>query len=79
MKNISHKKSCNTGAVQIHVETSPIPLIKIKNDVELENDCVKIKLCRDPTSENRIYMNSKWPCLETASQSISSCSCGTSK
>ena len=51
MKNVLHKKSWRTGAVQIHVEPPPIPLTKGKNDAKSENDCVKIKLCKDPTSE----------------------------
>ena len=34
------------------VEPSPIPLIKIKNDENSDKYFVKIKLCRDPTSEN---------------------------
>ena len=52
MKIFYHKKLWRTGAVQIHVETPPITLIKSKNDVKLENDCAKIKVRRDPTSEN---------------------------
>ena len=51
MKNVSHRKVWRNGAVQIHVETTPIPIIKIKNDAKPEKVTVKIKLCRDTTSE----------------------------
>ena len=51
MKNVFHNKSLRTGAVQIHVEPSPITLIIINNDAKSEKDWVKIKFCRDPTSE----------------------------
>ena len=51
MKNVSQKKSWRTGAVQIHVETPPITLIKIKNDTKAKKDYVKIQLRRDPMSE----------------------------
>ena len=47
MKNISPKKIWRTGAVQIHVNTPPVPLIKSKNDSKVENDCVENKFCRD--------------------------------
>ena len=33
------------------MEPAPIPLITSKNDEKLDNDCVKIELRRDPTSE----------------------------
>ena len=45
-------KTWRTGAVQIYMNLPQIPLIKIKNDKKAETYCVKIKLCRDPTSEN---------------------------
>ena len=51
MNKVFHKKIWIIGSVQMHVEPHPIPLIKIKNDVKLDKDYVKIKLCRDPTSE----------------------------
>ena len=59
MKKISHDKNWHTGAVQIHVGTPLIPLIKIKNDTKAGNDSVKIKLHRDPTSEIRVCTNLK--------------------
>ena len=36
----------------MHVEPPLIPLTKSKNDEKLDKDGVKIKLCRDPTSQN---------------------------
>ena len=51
-KNIFHKKSWRNGEVQILVDLPPITLIKSKNDLKVENECIKIKLCRDPTPEN---------------------------
>ena len=33
------------------MKTPPIPIIKIKNDAKPEKVTVKIKLCRDTTSE----------------------------
>ena len=40
------------GTVQVHVEPPPIPLIKSNNDEKMDKDCVKLKLHRDPTSQN---------------------------
>ena len=34
------------------MEPNPIPLIKSKNDEKPDKDCVQIKFCRYPTSEN---------------------------
>ena len=36
MKNVSHKKKCNVGTVQVHVDPPPIPLTKSKNDEKLD-------------------------------------------
>ena len=44
-------KNWNWGTVQVHVEPPLIPLIKSKNNDKLDKYCVKIKLCRDLTSE----------------------------
>ena len=52
MQNIYHKKMWNAGLVQLHVEPPPTPLIKSKHDDKSEKDFVKVKLHRDPTSEN---------------------------
>ena len=37
--------------MQVHVEPPPIPLIKIKHDDKSDKDLVKLKFCRDLTSE----------------------------
>ena len=52
MKNVYHKKNWRTGSVQIHADPPLILFIKSKNDEKSEKDCVKIKLRRDPKSEN---------------------------
>ena len=52
MKNVSHNKIWNQGAVQMLVEPPPIPLISGNNDTKLNKYSVKIKLHKDPTSEN---------------------------
>ena len=52
MKNVSNKKKWNIGVLQVHVEPSPTPLIKSNHDDKSEKDFVKLKLRRDPTSEN---------------------------
>ena len=41
---VSHKEIWFTGAVQIHIDPPPIPLIQIMNDTKAEKYCVKIKL-----------------------------------
>ena len=51
MKNVFHKNKWNTGTVQVHVDPSPVPLIKNKNYEKLNKDFL-IKLGRDPTSQN---------------------------
>ena len=38
MKKISHKRGCIYGSVQVHVETPPIQLIKIKLDNKSDKD-----------------------------------------
>ena len=57
MKNISQDKSWIISAVKIHVEPPPIPLIKTNNDLKTESDYVRIKLCRNPTSEKSTCMS----------------------
>ena len=51
MKNVSHKKRCNTVTIQVNMELPPTPLIKIKNYEKLDKYFVKIKFCSDMTSE----------------------------
>ena len=46
IKNISHKKKWNAGTIQMHMDPSPIPLIKSNNGEKSDKDCVKIKLRR---------------------------------
>ena len=53
MKNICHKKMCRNGPLQTRVEPPLILLIKSNNDAKLDQDCVKIKLCRDTTSKRQ--------------------------
>ena len=43
--------NCNQGTVQVHIDSPPMTLIKIKNDEKSDKDCVKIKFCRVPTSQ----------------------------
>ena len=51
IKNVSHNKKCNWNAVQVHVDPPLIPLSKGKNYGIPVKSCVKIKLCRHPTSQ----------------------------
>ena len=51
MKNVFNYNSCNSGTVQLHMETPPIPLIKIKIDEKLDNFFVRVKFCRYPMSQ----------------------------
>ena len=52
LKYFYHNKNWNRGAVQLDVDPPHILLIKNKNEKKLNKDSVKIKLRRDPTSEN---------------------------
>ena len=52
MDKFSNKKKCNTGEVQLHLDTPPIPLIKMKYNDNSDKDFAKIKLSRDPMSAN---------------------------
>ena len=52
MQNVSHRTKWNAGLLYLHVEPLPITLIKGKHDDKSENEFVKMKLRRDPTSEN---------------------------
>ena len=51
MKNVSHKKSWNVGAVQVHVDPPTTPLIKIKHDDNSDKYFVKLELHRDLRSD----------------------------
>ena len=50
MNNLSHKKGCNLGMTQVHVELLAIPLIKGTYDGKSDNYFVKLKFRRYPTS-----------------------------
>ena len=50
MKESLHKKIWSRGALKMHLDPTPVPLIISKNDTKMDKDCVKIKSCRDPTS-----------------------------
>ena len=50
--NVLQKKKWGMGVVQLHAEPPPTPVIKSKHDDMSDQDFVKIKFCRDPTSEN---------------------------
>ena len=49
MKIFSHKKGCNLGMNQAHVEPRPIPLMNGTCDGKSDKYFVKLKLCRDST------------------------------
>ena len=54
MTKVSQYKGWNNGAVKIHVEPPPIPLIKSNHDNKSEGGNVKIKLRRYTTSKSFI-------------------------
>ena len=74
MKNIPHKKRINTGTIQVHMDPPPIPLIKSNNDDKSDKDSIKIKLRRDPMSENLDLYELKMAFLITSSLRSSCCS-----
>ena len=59
MKNVSRKKKCNVGTVQVHVDPPLIPLIKSRNNYKWDKYFVKIKLRRHITSENSDFYELK--------------------
>ena len=52
MNNISHKKNWNIGTVQVYMDLPQSTMIKSKNYDKPDKYFVRIKLRRDPTSEN---------------------------
>ena len=52
MNNILCRKKWITDVLEKHVESPPIHLIKSKHDDNSDKDFVKLKLSRDPASEN---------------------------
>ena len=51
MKYIYHNKRWLSGAVRIHADSPPTPLIKIEIGKNSEKYYIKIKLCRNPMLE----------------------------
>ena len=51
MKYVSHKNSCHTGEVQIHVYTPLTPSIKINNETKAGKYFVNNKLRRGHISD----------------------------
>ena len=76
MGKVSHNNIWRTGAVQIYVEPPPIPLIKSRIGLKTERDYVKIRLRRNPTSENLDIHEFKIAFFTMSSQSNSFCSYG---
>ena len=52
MNNVSLNKGCIYGTFMKNADNLPIPRIKIKNDAKSEKEYIKIKLCRNNTSNN---------------------------
>ena len=65
MKNVYHRESQRTGAVQTYVDSPPINLVKSKNDLKMERYYVKIKFCRNQTSEKPDMYESKIALLDS--------------
>ena len=59
IKEVLNNKNWNWNAVQVHVETPLITLIKSKNDEILDIGYVEIKLHRDPTSRKLVLYELK--------------------
>ena len=56
MKNSFHKKKCNQGTVQLHMELPMTPSLTSKNNDKWEKYFIKIKLRRDTaSSESELY------------------------
>ena len=65
MKNVYHRESWRTGAVQTYVDSPPINLVKSKNDLKMERYYVKISFCRNQTSEKPDMYESKIALLDS--------------
>ena len=50
-KDVSQEKKWNTGTVKVQVDPTPIQLNKSNKNYKSDKYFVKIKVCRDPTSE----------------------------
>ena len=64
MNNISHNKIWRTGALQIHMESTPIPLIKSKNDDKSDKDSEEINCISILLQKNSIFMKFKTPLFD---------------
>ena len=65
MRNIWHKNIWRTGAIQIHVETSPTLLIKIKLGLKTDGYDTKIKMRRKFTQKISDMHKSKMASFES--------------
>ena len=75
-----HNKIWCAGAIKTHVDPPPNMLIKSNNELKAEKDCVKIKFHIYIVHKKiKTNMNFKNPCLTTASQRSSYCSCVISR
>ena len=68
MTNIYHKKSLHTGVEQTHVDPPPITLIKIKLNLKMEKEYVKLNCIEILRQKNCICMKLKEICLKIVSQ-----------
>ena len=61
MKNVSHKKKWNAETVQVQVEPTSIPLIKVKTTTNWIHVLLKLNWVGIGRQKNWISMNLKWP------------------
>ena len=78
MKNVSNKKTWNSGMTQAHVGPPPAPLNKTNNYHKSEKYYVKIKLRRDPTSSTSDLYELKTALFDNGEPEDFCCSCKTS-
>ena len=55
MKSVFHNKKWKSGALQLHVDPPPTPLLKSNHDDNSDKDFVNLKFCRDLRSE-KLYL-----------------------
>ena len=78
IKNVSHKKTWKYGVTQVHVDPPTTPLIKNKHRNNSDKDFVKLKLCRDPTSEKSYLYEFKMALFNNGDTEDFCCLCATS-
>ena len=61
MKNIYHNKCCLSGAIQIHIDPPPIPLIKCEIDTKSEKNTSKLNCAGMPYYMHFICIDLRWP------------------